>query len=292
MKKAARKKKESFFVTESTLQEDAKDSQVEQDVTTETVKTPSKKFYRKRSVHVGAFIILFIVISSILGYLQLQKLKDSPSEAGKLSNQEVKNLVKELGDKMVLPENETPTIATVTDISKLEGQPFFRNAKNGDKVIIYGSTKEAILYRPSIHKIIAVSPINENAATAGVPSPATSGSVTPGSITTLTSSPTEAPKLKVVILNSTKTVGLAKKGAALLDSEKVTVSTANASGEYEKTTVSAVGKDKKITDSELKSLVSGFTKVQPTVSALPTGETVPTGVDVVIILGTDFSENY
>lgn len=50
--------------------------------------------------------------------------------------------------------DETPTIATVSDITKLQGQPFFAKAQNGDKVYVYSNAKKAILYRPSENKII------------------------------------------------------------------------------------------------------------------------------------------
>ncbi len=69
------------------------------------------------------------------------------------------NLVTEVGKLMILPSNETPTVATVNDKDKLKGQAFFATAQNGDKVLIYTGIKKAILYRPSIHKIVDVVPV-------------------------------------------------------------------------------------------------------------------------------------
>ena len=60
---------------------------------------------------------------------------------------------------MLLPQNETPTLATVSDLHALEGQAFFKNAKEGDKVLMYLRSQRAILYRPSIDRIIEVGPI-------------------------------------------------------------------------------------------------------------------------------------
>ncbi len=54
---------------------------------------------------------------------------------------------------IVLPE-EIPSIATVTDKEKLDEQPFFQSAENGDKVIIYPQSKRAYLFRPREQKII------------------------------------------------------------------------------------------------------------------------------------------
>ena len=63
---------------------------------------------------------------------------------------------------MQLP-NEQPTMATITDATKLTGKPFFANAKNGDKVLIFQSIKKAILYRESTNQIIDVGSVNVEA---------------------------------------------------------------------------------------------------------------------------------
>jgi hypothetical protein len=64
---------------------------------------------------------------------------------------------------MVLPADETPTIATVSDPEKLKDQPFFANAKKGDKVLIFSNSAKAILYSPTEDKIVEVAPINSSA---------------------------------------------------------------------------------------------------------------------------------
>ena len=61
---------------------------------------------------------------------------------------------------IVLPEDEIPTVATVSDPEKLKEQPFFSDAKKGDKVLIYANAKKAILYDPMANKIVTVAPIN------------------------------------------------------------------------------------------------------------------------------------
>jgi hypothetical protein len=71
-------------------------------------------------------------------------------------------LINKVGQLMELPIGEKPTIATVSDMTKLKGQPFFDKAENSDKVLIYKLAKKAILYRPSENKIINVAPVTGN----------------------------------------------------------------------------------------------------------------------------------
>ncbi len=71
-------------------------------------------------------------------------------------------LVAEVSLLIALPTDEKPTIATVSDITKVQDQPFFKSAKNGDKVLIYTNAKKAILYRPGEKRIIEVGAVNIN----------------------------------------------------------------------------------------------------------------------------------
>lgn len=78
--------------------------------------------------------------------------------------QEMRALVGTVGESYLLPTDEEPTLGTVTDSKKLSKQPFFAKAASGDKVLLYSRNHLAVLYRPSIHKIITVGPINGEVA--------------------------------------------------------------------------------------------------------------------------------
>ena len=84
-----------------------------------------------------------------------------------------------VGKLIVLPSGETPTVATVTDPTKLPDQPFFANAKSGDKVLIFTAAKEAILYRPGTNIIVDTTPISTGP---GTTTAGTAGSGDPFSI--------------------------------------------------------------------------------------------------------------
>jgi len=75
------------------------------------------------------------------------------------------SLLKKIGLIIELPAGEEPTVATITDKTKLADQAFFAPAENGDMVLIYANAKKAYLYRPSANKIIDVSPVNFPAPT-------------------------------------------------------------------------------------------------------------------------------
>lgn len=142
-----------------------------------------KKFMFKHKM-LGILVVLVVILAFLVAgyfYMQYQKtqqLLKNPTLAAQVQTQELLGAVGKLID---LPK-ETPTIATVSDISKLQGQPFFQNAKNGDKVLIYTNAKEAILYRPSDNKIIAVAPVNISQQVTPVPT----GKITPTPIKKIT----------------------------------------------------------------------------------------------------------
>lgn len=65
-------------------------------------------------------------------------------------------VIESVGKLVALPEGETPTVATISDLTPLKDQPFFKDAQLGDKVLIYATSSKAIIYRPSQNKIINV----------------------------------------------------------------------------------------------------------------------------------------
>ncbi len=283
MKKAARKKKE-------TIVEKVEEAIVEAVIPEVKEQKKVKKIIGNKPLLIGIIVVLIVVIGAagLYIFLYIQKDAASPVAAnGQLSSEQIKALVHDVGKLVVLPDGEVPTIATVTDVEKLASQPFFKSAQNGDKVLLYGSTKEAILYRPSIGKIIKMAPVNSTDI--ATPSPSLVPQANVGSSPTVTP---VAQKIKVIILNSTKEAGLARKASALFDKEKYEiVSTGNATGEYDTTTVSVVNKQV-VNDTSSRTITALLANTKAAVKSLPSGENTPTGADVVIILGADFSESY
>ncbi len=69
-------------------------------------------------------------------------------------------VVSAVSEIMLLPGDVQPIILTIADEQKMKDKTFFNNAKNGDKILVYQTIKRAILFRPSLEKIIDVAPIN------------------------------------------------------------------------------------------------------------------------------------
>lgn len=203
-----------------------------------------------------------VILLSAGGYFAYNKyltLKDPV----KAAEEEVNDVVNKVGKLMELPKDEEPTVATVSDVNKLKDQAFFQKAQNGDKVLIYAQAKKAILYRPSINKIIDVAPVNIGEA------------------------PEAKPQvLKVALYNGTTKTGLTKVAEDDLK-EKVTnvevVLKENAEKQnYDQTIIVDLTGNNKTIAANIASVLGGE------VGNLPSGETKPSNADILVILGSNY----
>jgi lipopolysaccharide export LptBFGC system permease protein LptF len=112
---------------------------------------------KKLLVPILVLFLLLSVASSVYLFKQVQTLRQDPQ---KVALAEVQELLATVGQLIVLPSDETPTVATVSDPEQLKTQAFFAQASKGDKVLLYTNAKKAILYNPETNKIVEVAPIN------------------------------------------------------------------------------------------------------------------------------------
>jgi type II secretory pathway pseudopilin PulG len=218
-------------------------------------------------------VLAVAVLPSYYFYSQYKKTQSLLTNPTASLAAEAKQVVGEVGKLMVLPTTEQPTIATVSDVTKLADQPFFANAQNGDKVLIYTQAKKAILFRESIDKIIEVAPVNLGSGTPVVnPSP-------------VISSPTAVPaNVTVTIYNGTSANGLASTAENKIKAgvTNATVSgTGDSKNNYPKTIVIDLSGNQSQTATQIANLLGG------TVTTLPAGETKP-DTDILVIVGSDF----
>lgn len=209
---------------------------------------------------VWVFVIVILIgsiVATVYFYTQYRKV------SGLDIQQEINSIVAKVNKIMILPD-EMPTIATVTDNTKLADQVFFRNAQNGDKVLIYSKSSRAILYRPKNNKIIEVA------------------SVLPADNVVVTPTDKKIENAKIVLLNGTKILGLTSKLEKII-LEKVkaveVVGKESASQtDYEQTVVVDVSNKFKDKVEELKNILGA------TVMSIPVGENASES-DILVILG-------
>jgi len=70
----------------------------------------------------------------------------------------------ELLDKVqtlaMVPLSETPSLVAVADAANLQLDPLFANTQNGDVLLVYQQARLAILYRPSVEKLVNMANIS------------------------------------------------------------------------------------------------------------------------------------
>lgn len=123
----------------------------------------------KRHSRFGLWLSLILVsvyavvatTTAIVFIVKHNKLLNDPALKAQSTKEDIIGKISKLYD---VP-NEEPTLARVNDQEKLrKEQDFFKNAQNGDYVIVYPNAKLGILYRESSNKIINIGPVAANAS--------------------------------------------------------------------------------------------------------------------------------
>jgi hypothetical protein len=226
-----------------------------------TVTTSADKSLKK--INGKRLLVMVLGVCVLLGaggtyyfYAKYNAIRTNPNiEAQK----EIAALVAAVGKLIELPQGEEPTVATVSDKEALKDQPFFKLTENGDKLLAYNVAMVAILYRPSINKIINVAPITLNQPTVAVPT-----------------------ILRVAYYNGSKTIGFASDVEKIVKAvypEWQTIQVVNATkNTYTQTLVVDLSGKYGQTATDLAAALQGK------VGSLPDGETAP-DADFLIIAG-------
>jgi hypothetical protein len=115
-------------------------------------------------------------------------IKDHPQVLNLSAQTGITRLISQVEKLIVLPSNELPTAITINDVIRLKDQPFFKNAKINDKLLVYKNIGWAVLYRPSENMIIEVGEFDINQLEA-----LTAPSATPSPIPTAIPTPIPTP---------------------------------------------------------------------------------------------------
>lgn len=114
--------------------------------------------YARIVVVVAAVLIVAFGGLAVYFFNQYNNLKSHPNAVSQQATNKVAGEVSKLYGS--LPTDEQPTLAQVSDKSKLQDQQFFKNAENGDYILIYPKAKIAVIYREKENKLINVGPVS------------------------------------------------------------------------------------------------------------------------------------
>jgi|SRR3989338_3988626 len=196
---------------------------------------------------------------------ELQGIKKTALYQKTGGNDQLSKILADVSKLMKLPEGEVPTMATISDINKLKDQTFFRNGKNGNVLLIYSKVGKAILYDPADKKIVEVAPVNPTSSPSPVPSP--------------------QAEAKVALRNGTDTPGLATKTETEIKKTypqmNITLKDNAVKNSYDKTMIILLNQAAKEKAANLSKIFNAA------IADLPSGETKPVGVDILVILGKD-----
>ena len=128
--------------------------------------TSSAKRLTRTHIFVGLCILILVGLS-VYFYQRSRQAELQLSGDTTAAQQATNRVVKKVSKHMLLPTDEKPTLATVSDVTKVKDQPFFTHAKNGDEVLVYTQARKAILYRPSVDRIVEVAPLSVNPVQSG-----------------------------------------------------------------------------------------------------------------------------
>ena len=182
----------------------------------------------------GKLLIGVIVVAIIAGggwYFYNQGGQEFVIKPGeKLSDDQVTRLINRVGRFLVLPDDEEPSVAAISDAATLsQRQAFYKDAKDGDILLVFSN--KAIIYDAVNDKLVNVGPIVRTDDL----SPTASGSED----ATPTPEPVEPEAIDIEVRNGTTTAGLAGAMASeLRDNELFNVEkVGDASGSYTETVI-------------------------------------------------------
>lgn len=213
-----------------------------------------------RNLIIIGLAVGLIALAATSGYFywQYRQSQEQLNNPDKVAKEETQALIDRMSKLISLPgsnlEEGEPTLATVLDRDKLKDQEFFKNAENGDKLLIYTKAQKAFLFRPSSGVIINVAPVN--LGNSSLPS--------------------------TIVRNGTATADLAGQVRQQLNDVANVTTTENASRtNYTATVVVDVNGNKA---SEAKAIAD---KLGVSVTnTLPSGESKPSS-DILVIVGSD-----
>lgn len=120
----------------------------------------------KNKIIIGAVVVVVVLAGGYFGWTRYQAMQNSPeAQAAKLEQQ--KNaVITKVKALTVLPDEE-PVLFTVNDANLLKTQQaFFKDAANGDVLMVFQKNGKALIYREATNQIINAGPVSFQQPTA------------------------------------------------------------------------------------------------------------------------------
>lgn len=114
-----------------------------------------KAFYR-------TLFVIIVVLAIVFSLGAMYKADQAADE--KLLKVENQVMLDRISKLLNLPD-EAPIISTVNSKEDFAKAPAFRDAEKGDKLIVWVSANQAVLYRPSTNKVIDVTTVKATVET-------------------------------------------------------------------------------------------------------------------------------
>lgn len=105
-------------------------------------------------------LVVIVVVAGYFGYMKYQENQNTPEAQQAKAIEEKNAVIAKVKALTVLPDEE-PVLFTVNDANLLRSQQaFFKDAQNGDVLMVFQKDSKALIYRESTNQIINAGPIS------------------------------------------------------------------------------------------------------------------------------------
>jgi hypothetical protein len=109
---------------------------------------------------IAATIMTFAVQRSLKRHTEMTQLIGlAEAQGGDITvARQIYDAIQKVSKLAKLPEDEIPIYATIADVAKLQAQPIFKSAMNGDQILYYAKSQWVYIYRQQNNKLVAQGP--------------------------------------------------------------------------------------------------------------------------------------
>lgn len=118
-----------------------------------------KEIMKNKNI-IYAVVALVVIVGGYFGIMKYRAMQNTPeAQSAKLTEQK-NNIIAKIKALTVLPEEE-PVLFTVNDANLLKSQQaFFKDAQNGDVLLVFQKDGKALIYRESTNVIVNAGPVS------------------------------------------------------------------------------------------------------------------------------------